>query len=260
MDANRQRFWMLADEGDWSDVPAVEYDGGCRRLRLRDRRPRRPLTGVASAGTLNALLGTPSGTIDAFGTIAYWDSGTRRVLAAGGLGDVISPVSLWVAPVNTSVADLAVGFDDVLYLALQETDGAGNLVRASIGLFDPRGRWRRPPVFELSLTAFTPDRIAADPAGGAWVLDRGRRLVGRVRGLPLRDGMPPEFAPTTFRPASENVDEPQLQIGAAQPQWIEPTELPVALSCSPARSEEHTSELQSQSNLVCRLLLEKKNT
>src|SRR2546430_5349795 len=28
---------------------------------------------------------------------------------------------------------------------------------------------------------------------------------------------------------------------------------------STARSEEHTSELQSQSNLVCRLLLEKKN-
>src|SRR2546427_7896942 len=29
-------------------------------------------------------------------------------------------------------------------------------------------------------------------------------------------------------------------------------------SCDSARSEEHTSELQSQSNLVCRLLLEKK--
>src|SRR5688572_32031719 len=28
--------------------------------------------------------------------------------------------------------------------------------------------------------------------------------------------------------------------------------------CALARSEEHTSELQSQSNLVCRLLLEKK--
>src|SRR2546430_8997863 len=28
--------------------------------------------------------------------------------------------------------------------------------------------------------------------------------------------------------------------------------------CKKARSEEHTSELQSQSNLVCRLLLEKK--
>src|SRR2546427_9023240 len=29
-------------------------------------------------------------------------------------------------------------------------------------------------------------------------------------------------------------------------------------SLTPGRSEEHTSELQSQSNLVCRLLLEKK--
>src|SRR2546430_5370227 len=31
-------------------------------------------------------------------------------------------------------------------------------------------------------------------------------------------------------------------------------------SSAPQRSEEHTSELQSQSNLVCRLLLEKKKT
>src|SRR5438270_6485816 len=30
-------------------------------------------------------------------------------------------------------------------------------------------------------------------------------------------------------------------------------------TCGFLRSEEHTSELQSQSNLVCRLLLEKKN-
>src|SRR3989475_11100488 len=32
------------------------------------------------------------------------------------------------------------------------------------------------------------------------------------------------------------------------------------LTATPPRSEEHTSELQSQSNLVCRLLLEKKKT
>src|SRR5688572_32553645 len=32
----------------------------------------------------------------------------------------------------------------------------------------------------------------------------------------------------------------------------------VFLASAEARSEEHTSELQSQSNLVCRLLLEKK--
>src|SRR5256885_1881590 len=33
---------------------------------------------------------------------------------------------------------------------------------------------------------------------------------------------------------------------------------PAAAACCPARSEEHTSELQSPCNLVCRLLLEKK--
>src|SRR5688572_31597550 len=32
----------------------------------------------------------------------------------------------------------------------------------------------------------------------------------------------------------------------------------IPATLGPARSEEHTSELQSQSNLVCRLLLEKK--
>src|SRR5260370_2500529 len=32
-----------------------------------------------------------------------------------------------------------------------------------------------------------------------------------------------------------------------------------AFACTPNRSEEHTSELQSHLNLVCRLLLEKKN-
>src|SRR2546427_9594926 len=32
----------------------------------------------------------------------------------------------------------------------------------------------------------------------------------------------------------------------------------LAVNCPGHRSEEHTSELQSQSNLVCRLLLEKK--
>src|SRR2546430_11299355 len=36
--------------------------------------------------------------------------------------------------------------------------------------------------------------------------------------------------------------------------------VPLALVSGAVRSEEHTSELQSQSNLVCRLLLEKKKT
>src|SRR2546430_5687424 len=41
-------------------------------------------------------------------------------------------------------------------------------------------------------------------------------------------------------------------MGAPENRWVPPGHLYF-------RSEEHTSELQSQSNLVCRLLLEKKN-
>src|SRR2546425_4052742 len=36
--------------------------------------------------------------------------------------------------------------------------------------------------------------------------------------------------------------------------------IPLRFSTAPERSEEHTSELQSLAYLVCRLLLEKKNT
>src|SRR2546430_11172948 len=43
---------------------------------------------------------------------------------------------------------------------------------------------------------------------------------------------------------------PQAAASFSIPPWVAPDVI--------ARSEEHTSELQSQSNLVCRLLLEKK--
>src|SRR5256886_8045149 len=42
------------------------------------------------------------------------------------------------------------------------------------------------------------------------------------------------------------------------PRGPTPTRGPTPPKAGPPRSEEHTSELQSQSNLVCRLLLEKK--
>src|SRR5437667_3233371 len=38
-----------------------------------------------------------------------------------------------------------------------------------------------------------------------------------------------------------------------------PSAVPTAITASDSRSEEHTSELQSHHDLVCRLLLEKKN-
>src|SRR3972149_2948079 len=54
---------------------------------------------------------------------------------------------------------------------------------------------------------------------------------------------------TLFRSEGMDVDELELPGTAGQH----------GVHVHPFRSEEHTSELQSQSNLVCRLLLEKKN-
>src|SRR5205085_11990691 len=58
--------------------------------------------------------------------------------------------------------------------------------------------------------------------------------------------------------------------GSARPERFAGTGAPPSTGCgtvcrmvvvmTDSRSEEHTSELQSQSNLVCRLLLEKKKT
>src|SRR5688572_21669033 len=47
---------------------------------------------------------------------------------------------------------------------------------------------------------------------------------------------------------------------AGGPDWMhtERFDIEATYTDAPGRSEEHTSELQSQSNLVCRLLLEKK--
>src|SRR2546430_15668874 len=62
--------------------------------------------------------------------------------------------------------------------------------------------------------------------------------------LSLHDALP--ISTTTTPPSSAP---------ASTPSW-ETTGVRAART--PCRSEEHTSELQSQSNLVCRLLLEKK--
>src|SRR5205085_7988514 len=54
------------------------------------------------------------------------------------------------------------------------------------------------------------------------------------------------------------VVDPTLSSAERAAGWVGPWETR-RRTAGQARSEEHTSELQSQSNLVCRLLLEKKN-
>jgi phage tail-like protein len=272
MDANRQKFWMVADRRDWVSFSATEYDQECRRLRLRDRRPDRAPAGAVSQPTAELAVNTPRRAVDAFGTVAFWNPTIRSVMATGAIEENgrmtgewragvsyrrsdrvlfgsevyrslrddnlnhepgsdeafwrLTGLTLWAAPAGVDVADLAMGFDDVLYVALHDAGGT-----ASIGLFDPRGRWRNPPVVQVPTPGFTPHRLTADPAGGVLALDRTLRQVGRVRGYPLRDGLPPEFADMTFRPDPENANPPRFEAPEAQPQpqWSNASEAPVDL-------------------------------
>src|SRR5688572_31878292 len=61
------------------------------------------------------------------------------------------------------------------------------------------------------------------------------------------------------RPASAN-QRLKFFFAATDEFCLGPGSIPSKTDSRRNRSEEHTSELQSQSNLVCRLLLEKKKT
>src|SRR5690606_40209532 len=64
--------------------------------------------------------------------------------------------------------------------------------------------------------------------------------------------------PPSPGPAAEGEQEERAQEHGGAPTAAR-TALPGSVRLGVARSEEHTSELQSRENLVCRLLLEKKN-
>src|SRR2546430_6275155 len=73
------------------------------------------------------------------------------------------------------------------------------------------------------------------------------------------------FRSLVFEVLQELPDQGRVEIGEAEPAGRPPglvlrerQQEPARVAEDKTRSEEHTSELQSQSNLVCRLLLEKK--
>src|SRR5256886_8286480 len=78
---------------------------------------------------------------------------------------------------------------------------------------------------------------------------------------PWKDGRAASFfslVKTSIK--AEAAAEPRLEAATCRhPTRSQSSERMTHPSPAMARSEEHTSELQSQSNLVCRLLLEKKN-
>src|SRR5699024_11247009 len=89
--------------------------------------------------------------------------------------------------------------------------------------------------------------------------------ASRLRPLSLHDALPILFDPARARRRGVYRDTVTVQVESGPVPLVEFEHAyehrrnPLAV-CDPIRSEEHTSELQSRFDLVCRLLLEKKNT
>lgn len=219
MDANGLTHWLLAEARHWrieGDPPALHYDPVRRRLRLAGRRAL-PLVSDAAAAVveteaLSRLEWVPD-TMDGLGMRASWDAAAQAVVATGA-----RPERFPIIPIPTGQApsDVAMGYDDVLYVALGDR----------ILLHDTRARWAPQSLESAEGAAW---RLAADPSGGLWVLDRIRRRIGRVTGVPFPDRLVAPSAPDIVRPCAENPDPPHLL--DATPIAFAGDEQPVALAC-----------------------------
>src|SRR5690625_4817802 len=119
-----------------------------------------------------------------------------------------------------------------------------------------------PPAARAPTVACDPDRTVARISlapSSAHVLTRTAPLPtsslarppGRVRSFPAPSRGPPPV-PGASRPPPRSAHDFCRRDHSAERRGLGPA--------AGDRSEEHTSELQSRGHLVCRLLLEKKNT
>ncbi len=203
MDANGLRFWMLATADQWTsvkDLPPLEYDQPCQRLRLASERLLPPWSQSTSEQTsdtaLSRLEQVPQ-TLDGYGTRAFWEPTSGKILATGALP---RSVPIFTPEVGNPPTDLAMGYDGILYIALRS---------GAIVLVDRRDRWL--PI-TLQTDGFKAWRLAADPAGGVWVLDRDDRQLGKVLGVPFPTQPAGKYADDIFRPCDENPNPPRLVV------------------------------------------------
>lgn len=142
-------------------------------VRLASRASRLPLREDAVA-IADVLLG-PSMVVDALGNHVRWDGSALVSVSHLAGSEGLVPRRFELPALALPLTDLALGDDDVLYLI-----GGG-----AVWLIDLRARFAL-QAFEAP-AGFTPQRIAARPGGGAWLLDVEHGQLARLTGLPLFD-------------------------------------------------------------------------
>ncbi|MDQ8021917.1 MAG: phage tail protein [Moraxellaceae bacterium] len=210
MDANGQRFWLLADAAHWPQRSHVHWDAGCRALSLASERTLPPPADLAASETdaLAALNEVPRAVDESNVVVTWWpvvgetpEETTHTLVVRSHLPQAALALTLAAQP-----NDLAIGGDGVLYVALPD----GVLVH------DLRERWADVTV---RLAGFTPWRLACDASGGAWVLERDSGRLARLAGYPLPAQTPQseDYAGTVFRPDPENCHAPALRLMTTPP-------------------------------------------
>lgn len=206
MDANGLKFCMLARAGDWAPAgDSVQYDSASHTLRLARHRAM-PDWPPDTASAEKALATVPQ-SIDRYGTRAFWSAGDGALLATGAAPgfERIYPAP-GDPPVAGTVTDVALGYDDLLYLAA----GGG------ITIIDPRERFR--PARISAPVGFAAWRLAAHPAGGVWALDKDNHKLAQLVGSPSTIRPHPPYSVDTVRPCEENPDPPRIVVLAGA-QW-----------------------------------------
>lgn len=193
MDANRQRFWLLADPAHWPQLAHVDYRPACRALHLASERSLGAMVDDAAAIAASALERLPMA-IDREGARAWWDEEAGALLAHSHLPGAATLLALPERP-----QDFAIGHDDVLVIALAER----------LLLHDLRGRW---PDAVLPTPGFQAWRVAAAPQSGAWLLERGSGRLARLTGCMPAGRPAAEHAAGTFRPSPENPSPLALRV------------------------------------------------
>ena len=201
MDANQQRFWLIAAPEKFRlSGTGAEWDAGRRVLRLASRRRIEGLSDDRAAA--RAASDAPPMAIDPFGTWARVLDG--RHLVVGGVAEPELPLELEMLQADEQIADLALAANGILYLALRQTSGAGRVL-----LVDRRERFV--PV-AIELAGFSADRLAVAADGRIWALDRAAGRLALIKGEPLPRLAERAFAPDSFRPSEENLDPPRLEL------------------------------------------------
>ena len=190
-------------------------------LRLASERTLPPPDDIAAAlATASSALERVPRTLDAHGSLAHW---VEQADTHGNVGAVVVasphlPDEIVLLALPERPSDLVAGYDGVLYLALGDR----------VLMHDLRGRW---PDEAVRLAGFAPWRMAADAAGGAWIIERASGRLARLEGVPLPLRPHADYAATTFRPSPENPRPPAVRVldGVVWPSG----ERPVALAAHP---------------------------